>query len=33
MPQTLINEIYKDLQEIVETKRVKKPVQFIGVRE
>ncbi len=33
MPQTLIHEIYRDLQEIVETKRVKKPVQFIGVRE
>ncbi|MFB0501477.1 MAG: pyruvate ferredoxin oxidoreductase [Candidatus Bathyarchaeia archaeon] len=32
MPQTLIHEIYKDLQEIVETKRVEKPVQFIGVR-
>jgi pyruvate ferredoxin oxidoreductase alpha subunit len=33
MPQTLIHEIYKDLQKIVETKRVEKPVQFIGLRE
>jgi pyruvate ferredoxin oxidoreductase alpha subunit len=33
MPQTLIHEIYKELQKILETKRVKKPVQFIGVRE
>lgn len=33
MPQTLIHEIYKDLQKILETKRVEKPVQFIGVRE
>ncbi len=33
MPQTLIHEIYKDLQKIVKTKRVEKPVQFIGVRE
>ena len=33
MPQKLIHEIYKDLQKILETKRVEKPVQFIGVRE
>ncbi|MDH5713399.1 MAG: pyruvate ferredoxin oxidoreductase [Candidatus Bathyarchaeota archaeon] len=33
MPQALIHEIYKDLQKIVKTKRVEKPVQFIGVRE
>jgi len=33
MPQTLIHEIYKNLQKIVKTKRVEKPVQFIGVRE
>ena len=33
MPQSLIHEIYKDLQKILETKRVEKPVQFIGVRE
>ncbi|TET20997.1 pyruvate ferredoxin oxidoreductase [Candidatus Bathyarchaeota archaeon] len=33
MPQTLIHEIYKDLQKILETKRVEKPIQFIGVRE
>jgi len=33
MPQTLIHEIYKDLQQVVKTKRVEKPVQFIGVRE
>jgi len=33
MPQTLIHEIYKDLQKIVKTKRVEKPIQFIGVRE
>ena len=33
MPQSLIHEIYRDLQKIVKTKRVEKPVQFIGVRE
>lgn len=33
MPQKLIHEIYKDLQKILETKRVEKPIQFIGVRE
>ena len=33
MPQTLIHKIYKNLQKIVETKHVEKPVQFIGVRE
>ena len=33
MPQTLINEIYTNLQKVVKTKRVEKPVQFIGVRE
>ncbi|MFQ6064563.1 MAG: pyruvate ferredoxin oxidoreductase [Candidatus Bathyarchaeia archaeon] len=33
MPQHLIHQIYKDLQEIARTKRVEKPVQFIGVRE
>lgn len=33
MPQTLIHEIYRDLQKIVKTKRVEKPIQFIGVRE
>lgn len=33
MPQKLIHEIYKDLQKIVKTKRVEKPIQFIGVRE
>jgi pyruvate ferredoxin oxidoreductase alpha subunit len=33
MPQTLIHEIYKHLQKILKTKRVEKPVQFIGVRE
>jgi len=33
MPQSLINEIYKDLKEILKTKRVKKLVQFIGLRE
>lgn len=33
MPQSLIHEIYRDLQKIAKTKRVEKPVQFIGVRE
>jgi len=33
MPQNLIHSIYRDLQEILETKRVKKYVQFAGVRE
>jgi pyruvate ferredoxin oxidoreductase alpha subunit len=33
MPQTLIHEIYTNLQKVVKTKRVEKPVQFIGVRE
>ena len=33
MPQRFIHQIYKDLQEIARTKRVEKPVQFIGVRE
>jgi len=33
MPQHLIHQIYKDLQEIVRTKRAEKPVQFIGLRE
>lgn len=33
MPQHLVHQIYKDLQEIVRTKRVQKAVQFIGVRE
>ncbi|RLI27857.1 pyruvate ferredoxin oxidoreductase [Candidatus Bathyarchaeota archaeon] len=29
----MIHQIYQDLQQIVETNRVEKPVQFIGVRE
>jgi len=33
MPQHLIHRIYKDLEKIVRTKEVEKPVQFIGVRE
>ncbi len=33
MPQHLIHQIYKELQEITRTKRVEEPVQFIGVRE
>ena len=33
MPQHLIHQIYKDLQEIAHTKRIEKPIQFIGVRE
>jgi len=33
MPQNLIHQIYKDLQRILETKRVERLVQFIGVRE
>ena len=33
MPQHLIHQIYKDLREIVRTKRVQEAVQFIGVRE
>ena len=33
MPQNIIESIYKDLQEILETKRVKERVQFAGVRE
>jgi pyruvate ferredoxin oxidoreductase alpha subunit len=33
MPQHLIHQIYKDLQEIIRTKRIQKAVQFIGVRE
>jgi len=33
MPQSLIHQIYKDLEKILKTKRVEKPVQFIGVRE
>jgi pyruvate ferredoxin oxidoreductase alpha subunit len=32
MPPILINKIYKDLQNILESKRVENPVQFIGVR-
>jgi pyruvate ferredoxin oxidoreductase alpha subunit len=33
MPQHLIHQIYKDLQEIIRTKRIQKAIQFIGVRE
>ncbi len=33
MPQSLIHQIYNDLEKILKTKRVEKPVQFIGVRE
>jgi len=33
MPQDLIHQIYKDLQRTLETKRVERLVQFIGVRE
>ena len=33
MPQHHIHQIYKDLQEVVRKKRVKKAVHFIGVRE
>jgi pyruvate ferredoxin oxidoreductase alpha subunit len=29
----LIHKIYRDLQQILETRRVKEPVQFIGLRE
>ncbi|MDH5447531.1 MAG: pyruvate ferredoxin oxidoreductase [Candidatus Bathyarchaeota archaeon] len=32
MPQNIIRDIYRDLQEILETKRVKRYVQFAGVR-
>ncbi len=31
-PQHLINQIYKDLQNILNTDRVEKPVEFIGAR-
>lgn len=31
MPQKLIHEIYKDLQKILETKRVEKPIQFLVI--
>jgi pyruvate ferredoxin oxidoreductase alpha subunit len=33
MPQNIIQKIYKDLQEILETKQVKSYVQFAGLRE
>ena len=33
MPQSLINAIYEDLQKILQTDRVEKPVKFIGVRQ
>ena len=33
MPENLIHQIYNDLEKILETKRVEKPVHFIGVRE
>jgi pyruvate ferredoxin oxidoreductase alpha subunit len=33
MPQNLIKKIYEDLGEIVKTKRVKRQVQFAGLRE
>lgn len=33
MPQSIIHGIYKELQRILETKKVEKLVQFLGVRE
>jgi len=33
MPQSIIRDIYGDLQEILRTKQVKEYVQFAGVRE
>ena len=33
MPQNTIQSIYRDLQEIIETKRMRNYVQFAGVRE
>lgn len=33
MPQRLIHQIYNDLEKILETGRVERPVRFIGVRE
>ena len=33
MPQSLINKIYRDIKENLKTERVRKPVQFIGLRE
>jgi pyruvate ferredoxin oxidoreductase alpha subunit len=33
MPQHLVQKIYQDLAEILKTKRIKRPVQFIGLRE
>ena len=32
-PPNLIHKIYRDLQRILETQRVEKPVQFIGLKE
>jgi pyruvate ferredoxin oxidoreductase alpha subunit len=32
-PPTLIHKIYRDLQRILETQRIEKPVQFIGLRD
>lgn len=32
-PRNLIHKIYQDLQEILQTRRVEKPVKFIGLRE
>jgi len=32
-PPNLIHKIYRDLQRILETQRIEKPVQFIGLRE
>ena len=33
MPPNLINEIYKDLEKSLKTKKVEKTVRFIGLRE
>jgi len=33
MSYILINHIYRDLERIIETNRVEKKVQFIGLRE
>jgi len=33
MPQELIHQIYRELQKVLETRRVEEPVRFIGVRE
>jgi pyruvate ferredoxin oxidoreductase alpha subunit len=33
MPQNLITRIYEDLRENLKTKQVRRPVQFIGLRE